>query len=56
VQDIFRHGCKEKEDIAQELFLDYDSDTHTSENEISSHESDSDQEETQKQSLDLMCL
>jgi hypothetical protein len=41
VKDIFRHGCKEEEDITQELFMDSNSDAHTSENEILSHESDS---------------
>jgi hypothetical protein len=64
LSDIFRHGCKEEEDIAQELFLHSDSDTHALEDEILPHESDIDQEETKTEthnglavhSLDMVYL
>jgi hypothetical protein len=40
VKDIFRHGCKHEEDIAQELFLDSNVDAHVSEDKILPHERD----------------
>jgi hypothetical protein len=43
-----RMRIMEEEDIAQELFLDSDSGTHTSEDELSPHESDNEKEGTQK--------